>query len=238
MSYEHPGGAAQAAGSPGSSVIEAEAQDRWQPAYEPWRHGGWYVTTIAYPGGAVGCVSRNYPDRKWRIVCDTRLEAHDKHTYRTRDDAARAERELAASRWERVAELAAGLTPVTGPAATPNSADAPCAACGRVVKAGRGLEIPGIDMPPAVLDSSCSEAIGREQDDPGGARMAPSGYARRASPARQGFQHALAAQGFPRPPAAGLRPGNDATASSGQSAPGTARRQPDRSPRAMRRRGR
>ena len=40
--------------------------------YSPWRHGGWYVDNIRYPSGAVGCVSRNYRDRKWRIVCDPR----------------------------------------------------------------------------------------------------------------------------------------------------------------------
>jgi hypothetical protein len=27
---------------------------------------------VRYPNGAVGCVSRNYPDRKWRIVSDDR----------------------------------------------------------------------------------------------------------------------------------------------------------------------
>jgi hypothetical protein len=31
--------------------------------YSPWRHGGWYVNEVRYPSGAVGCVSRNYPDR-------------------------------------------------------------------------------------------------------------------------------------------------------------------------------
>lgn len=66
----------------------------WTPAYEKWRHGGWYVTNVRYPSGAVGCVSRNYPDRKWRIVCDPRLNAHDVHLYPSRDAAARAERDL------------------------------------------------------------------------------------------------------------------------------------------------
>lgn len=62
--------------------------------YAKWRHGGWYVLNVQYPSGAVGCVSRNYPDRKWRVVCDHR---HDR-TYPTRDAAARAERDLIASR--------------------------------------------------------------------------------------------------------------------------------------------
>lgn len=64
--------------------------------YSPWRGGGWYVGNVRYPSGAVGCVSRNYPDGKWRIVCDPRPFA-EQPTYRTRDDAARAERDLIAS---------------------------------------------------------------------------------------------------------------------------------------------
>lgn len=55
-------------------------------AYSPWRHGGWYVSGIRYPEGGCGCVSRNYPDNKWRIAC---LD-HEK-TFKSRDDAARAE---------------------------------------------------------------------------------------------------------------------------------------------------
>lgn len=60
--------------------------------YRRWRHGGWYVNNVRYPSGAVGCVSRNYADRKWRIVCD---ERPDPPTFRSRDEAARAERDLA-----------------------------------------------------------------------------------------------------------------------------------------------
>jgi len=62
--------------------------------YEPWRHGGWYVTNVCYPSGAVGCVSRNYPDRKWRIACDSRK---GDYTYASREAAARAERGLIAA---------------------------------------------------------------------------------------------------------------------------------------------
>lgn len=62
-------------------------------SYSPWRHGGWYVDNVRYPSGAVGCVSRNYPDGKWRIACDSR---QGDHTYRTRDEAAWAERALIA----------------------------------------------------------------------------------------------------------------------------------------------
>jgi hypothetical protein len=62
--------------------------------YEPWRHGGWYVSNVRYPSGAVGCVSRNYADRKWRIACDSREEDH---TYPTRKAAAQAERDLIAA---------------------------------------------------------------------------------------------------------------------------------------------
>jgi hypothetical protein len=62
--------------------------------YSPWRHGGWYVDNVRYPSGAIGCVSRNYDDRKWRIVCDPR-PFEQRPTFRTRDEAALAEWQLA-----------------------------------------------------------------------------------------------------------------------------------------------
>jgi hypothetical protein len=62
--------------------------------YSRWRHGGWYVHNVRYPSGAVGCVSRNFPDGKWRIVCDPR-PFDERPTFKTRDDAARAELLLA-----------------------------------------------------------------------------------------------------------------------------------------------
>jgi len=68
--------------------------EKWAPQYEPWRHGGWYVTNIHYPSGACGCVSRNYADLKWRIVGDPR-PFESAPTFRNRDEAARAERDLA-----------------------------------------------------------------------------------------------------------------------------------------------
>lgn len=64
--------------------------------YSPYRHGGWY-TNVYYPSGAVGCVSRNYPDGKWRIVCDNRrdnLGEPGDHTYPSREAAALAEARL------------------------------------------------------------------------------------------------------------------------------------------------
>lgn len=67
----------------------------WTPSYDRWRHGGWYVTNVRYPSGACGCVSRNYADRKWRIVCDER--PGERATYPSRDAAARAELEIALS---------------------------------------------------------------------------------------------------------------------------------------------
>jgi hypothetical protein len=191
------------------------------------------VTNIRYPSGAAGCVSRNYPDRKWRIACDDRPDAHEKYTYPNRDAAARAERELVTARWERVAGLAAVLAPVTGPGTTPNTADTPCASCGTVVKAGSGVEIPAAGMPAAVLDSACSAAIGREQADPGGARAAPEGYARHADAPHHGLRHAQA-ESFPHGPAAGLRPGDGAPVPSGQPAYTSARRHPDLNPQATR----
>jgi hypothetical protein len=73
--------------------LGCEGSGPWVPQYESWRHGGWYVTNLRRVSGAVGCVSRNYPDRKWRIVCDDRPNAHS-FTYASRDAAAYAERHL------------------------------------------------------------------------------------------------------------------------------------------------
>ena len=68
--------------------------------FSPWRHGGWYIHNIRYPNGSCGCVSNNYPDKQWRIVCDTRrgaLGEEGDFTFSTRDAAARAEFELVAA---------------------------------------------------------------------------------------------------------------------------------------------
>ena len=80
--------------------IEAFEQVLWlldstRPfGYSRWRHGGWYVSDVRYPSGACGCVSNNYPDKKWRIVCDERrlaLNAPGDVTFHSREAAARAE---------------------------------------------------------------------------------------------------------------------------------------------------
>ncbi|WP_232504687.1 hypothetical protein [Acidovorax delafieldii] len=71
--------------------------------YSRWRHGGWYVSGIRYPSGACGCVSSNYPDRKWRIVCDDRRQALNDPgdvTFGSREAAARAEQVLVLQTWE------------------------------------------------------------------------------------------------------------------------------------------
>jgi hypothetical protein len=60
----------------------------FEPAYERRRQGGWYVLGVRHKNGGIGCVSRDYPDRRWRIVCDSR---DGYHTYASRDEAARAE---------------------------------------------------------------------------------------------------------------------------------------------------
>ncbi len=65
-------------------------------SYSPWRHGGWYVAEVRYPSGATGCVSNNYEDGKWRIVCDER-PFEERPTFKTRDAAAQAEFDLVAA---------------------------------------------------------------------------------------------------------------------------------------------
>lgn len=79
--------------------------DDFTPTYEHWRHGGWYVTNVQYVTGAVGCVSRNYPDRKWRIV-EHRAPFAEQPTFPNRDAAARAERDYARSPEVVAADLA------------------------------------------------------------------------------------------------------------------------------------
>lgn len=74
-----------------------EDDDTWEPSYSPWRHGGWYVHNVQHMKGGCGCVSNNYPDKKWRIACDERrgnLGEPGDFTFRTRDEAAKAERAL------------------------------------------------------------------------------------------------------------------------------------------------
>lgn len=63
-------------------------------SYAPWRHGGWYVHNVRYPNRGCGCVSNNYADKRWRIVCDDRrdqLGQPGDFTFRSRDEAAMAE---------------------------------------------------------------------------------------------------------------------------------------------------
>jgi len=71
--------------------------------YSRWRHGGWYVNGVRYASGACGCVSNNYPDKKWRIVCDDRRQGLNEPgdvTFRSREEAARAEQVLALASWK------------------------------------------------------------------------------------------------------------------------------------------
>jgi hypothetical protein len=68
--------------------------DGFTPLYEKWRHGGWCVLNVRYPSGAVGCVTNNFADKKWRIACDSRPFA-EQPTFKTRDAAARAEKIIA-----------------------------------------------------------------------------------------------------------------------------------------------
>lgn len=92
-------------------VKSAELNDRpgeflfgvfeWTPVYDVWRHGGWYVHNVTHPNGGCGCVSSNYEDKKWRIVCDPRrlnLNEPGDFTFPSRDAAARAELELTLQR--------------------------------------------------------------------------------------------------------------------------------------------
>jgi hypothetical protein len=60
----------------------------FEPSFTRRRRGGWYVHGVVHPDGAVGCVSDQHPDGRWRIVSDSR---DGDHSYESRDEAARAE---------------------------------------------------------------------------------------------------------------------------------------------------
>jgi hypothetical protein len=86
--WDQPDGA-----NPGPSIDELV--EKFEPVYDRWRHGGWYVVNVQYPSGGCGCVSRNYEDRKWRIVCsDAYPGSPNDRTFPNRDAAARAEYRL------------------------------------------------------------------------------------------------------------------------------------------------
>jgi hypothetical protein len=90
-----------------SAAIERQRAADFTPVYSPWRHGGWYVDNVVYPSGAVGCVSRNYPDHKWRVVCTDAYPGEPGDvTYPNRDAAARAEYAIARAEREQKARTA------------------------------------------------------------------------------------------------------------------------------------
>ena len=80
--------------------LPSQENAEWTPQFSRWRHGGWYVNNVTYPSGAVGCVSNNYEDKKWRIVCDP-----SETTFPSRDAAARAERVLALAECRTLASI-------------------------------------------------------------------------------------------------------------------------------------
>ena len=83
--------------------MTTQLQTDWTPDFSPWRHGGWYIHNVRYPSGAIGCVSRNYEDKKWRIVCDPRPFA-EQPTFKNRLEAAIAEREMVAAMFAKEAQ--------------------------------------------------------------------------------------------------------------------------------------
>lgn len=80
------------------NLSDALATDEgWKPTYSDWRHGGSYVTNVKDPNGSIGCVSDQYADGKWRIVCDPRRDGLNEpgdFTFASRDAAARGQRGL------------------------------------------------------------------------------------------------------------------------------------------------
>ncbi|MCF5372019.1 hypothetical protein [Pseudomonas syringae] len=100
----------------------AEIDDAWEPSFTPWRHGGWIVSNLQTANGGLGCVSNNYPDSQWRIVCDSRrnaLREPGDFTFPSRLEAAKGEREYV--REQLIKRLAAHVRPT----APPNGLDVP-----------------------------------------------------------------------------------------------------------------
>ena len=84
-----------------AATAPAQATSNWKPSFSPWRHGGWYIDNARYPDGAIGCVSSNYPDGKWRVVCDPR-GFENGPAFETRREAAMAEYELVQQEYARL----------------------------------------------------------------------------------------------------------------------------------------
>lgn len=78
---------------------EFMARDDWEPVYEPWRHGGSYVSNIVYPSGAVGCIvsARHSATGRFHVACGPAELTEVKH--KTRRAAAFAERAYALQLW-------------------------------------------------------------------------------------------------------------------------------------------
>jgi len=85
------------------NVTYALSQDPdWQPSFTKWRwEEGWYVSNVIYPSGKFGSVTNTYFDKRWRIQCDDRSHTIGKPGdiyFATREEAAKAERELVRER--------------------------------------------------------------------------------------------------------------------------------------------
>ncbi len=70
----------------------------WAPSFDPWRHGGYYVTNLRYPTGAVGCVAKVGARDQWSIACPDGWGAHVAR-FSNRRDAAQAERIHVLDQW-------------------------------------------------------------------------------------------------------------------------------------------
>jgi len=104
----------------------------WTGEYSRWRHGGWYVTNVRYDSGAVGCVSNNYVDKRWRVVCNSD-DFEDQPSFSSREDAAQAERLFV--KIDRLEKQLALLQRKVAHGCT----DASCSACDSEPKPGENL---------------------------------------------------------------------------------------------------
>lgn len=75
----------------------------WVPGYSVWRHGGSYVSGVRYPSGAIGCIAsaRHTISGRFEVAC------FDLGKFKTRREAADAERQFAVDVSARVLQLLA-----------------------------------------------------------------------------------------------------------------------------------
>lgn len=80
-------------------MMREHALGLWRPRFAKSRYGGYFITNLYYPDGAVGCIvsARHTASGKFELACPP--AGYDKK-FRTRKEAAYAELALVLKLWE------------------------------------------------------------------------------------------------------------------------------------------